>query len=84
MTGPYHITVLLYSRQLVIAMASCKEVEMEALFDVETAAQKLGGVSPWTVRSWLTQGKLQRTRVGRRVMIRESDLERFLASQNGE
>jgi excisionase family DNA binding protein len=54
---------------------------MEKLFDVEASAQMLGGVSPWTIRAWLSEGKLQPTKVGRRTMIRESELERFLQAE---
>jgi len=54
------------------------------LFSIEEAAKRLGGVSPWTIRAWLSQGRLQRTRVGGRVMIAESELERFVREENGE
>jgi excisionase family DNA binding protein len=47
---------------------------MEQLFSVEEAARRLGGVSKWTVHGWLAKGKLQRTKVGSRTMIRESEL----------
>ena len=52
---------------------------MEQLYDVGTAAKKLGGVSPWSIRAWLSEGKLQRTKIGRRTMISESELERFVS-----
>ena len=47
---------------------------MEALLSVEQAAARLGGLSKWTIYAWLSQGKLQRTKVGGRTMIRESEL----------
>ena len=47
---------------------------MEALFSIEEAGKKLGGISKWTIHAWLSQGKLQRTKVGGRTMIRESEL----------
>ncbi len=47
---------------------------MENLLSVEEAAKRLGGISKWTVHAWLSQGKLQRTKVGSRTMIRESEL----------
>ena len=50
------------------------ERQMDQLFSVEQAAAKLGGISKWTVHAWLSQGKLQRTKVGSRTMIRESEL----------
>jgi excisionase family DNA binding protein len=47
---------------------------VDSLFSVEEAARRLGGISKWTVHSWLSKGKLQRTKVGGRTMIRESEL----------
>jgi excisionase family DNA binding protein len=52
------------------------------LLSVEQAAQRLGGVSRWTIYAWLSQGRLRKTKVGSRVMIRESDLEAFVAECN--
>ena len=51
---------------------------MDALVSVTEAARRLGGISHWTIRAWLSQGKLQRTKVGNRTMIRESELERVI------
>ena len=51
---------------------------MERLLTVEQAAQALGGISKYTVHAWLSSGKLQRTKVGSRTMIRESALESVL------
>jgi len=47
---------------------------MDNLFSVEEAAKRLGGLSKWTIYKWLTEGKLLRTKVGGRTMIRESEL----------
>ena len=47
---------------------------MDALLSVDEAARKLGGLSKYTIHAWLSSGKLQRTKVGSRTMIRESDL----------
>jgi len=47
---------------------------MDALLSVKEAASRLGGLSKWTIYAWLTQGRLKRTKVGRRTMIRESEL----------
>jgi hypothetical protein len=55
-----------------------QELIVENLFSVKESARKLGGISPWTVYSWLSQGKLQRTKVGGRTMIRESELARVI------
>lgn len=53
--------------------------EMEdALLSVSEAARRLGGISRWTVHAWLSQGKLQRTKVGGRTMIRESELAKVI------
>lgn len=57
------------------------EVFVEAsdvLLSVSEAAKRLGGISKWTVHSWLSQGKLRRTKVGGRTMIRESELQRVI------
>jgi excisionase family DNA binding protein len=51
---------------------------LEELVSVVEAAKRLGGISKWTVHAWLSQGKLQRTKVGGRTMIRESELERVI------
>lgn len=51
---------------------------MEVLLSVEEVAKRLGGISKWTVHAWLSQGKLQRTKVGGRTMIRESELEKVI------
>ena len=50
---------------------------MEQLLSVEEAAQTLR-ISKWTVHSWLSQGRLQRTKVGSRTMIRESELQKVI------
>jgi excisionase family DNA binding protein len=51
---------------------------MEILLSVEQAAERLGGISKWTVHAWLSKGKLRRT------MIRESDLQAFISACNPE
>ncbi len=56
----------------------------QTLLSVEEAALKLGGVSRWTIYSWLSQGRLRKTKVGSRVMIAERDIEAFLSSCNPE
>jgi excisionase family DNA binding protein len=57
-------------------------VSLETLLSVAEAARRLGGISIWTVRSWLSTGRLQRTKVGGRTMVAESELERFILSSN--
>jgi hypothetical protein len=44
------------------------------LHSIESAAEFLGGLSPWTIRAWLSQGKLTRVKVGSRTMLREQEL----------
>jgi len=51
---------------------------VENLLSVEEAARKLGGISKWTLHAWLSQGRLRRTKVGSRTMIRESELQRVI------
>jgi excisionase family DNA binding protein len=51
---------------------------MDALLSVDEAARKLGGLSKYTIHAWLSQGKLRRTKVGSRTMIRESELEKVI------
>ena len=51
---------------------------MDKLYSVKAAAERLGGVSEWAIRKWLEQRRLARTRVGRRVMISEASIQRFL------
>ena len=53
-------------------------IQMEQLFSIEEVARRLGGISKWTVHAWLSQGKLQRTKVGGRTMIRESELAKVI------
>ena|SRR5580704_11731981 len=53
-------------------------LKIDGLVSVEEAAKRLGGISKWTVHAWLSQGKLQRTKVGGRTMIRESELQKVI------
>ena len=57
---------------------------MDTLLSVEEAARRLGGLSKYTIHAWLSKGRLRRTKVGTRTMIRECDLQEFLASCNPE
>lgn len=51
---------------------------LEELVSIAEAAKRLGGISKWTVHAWLSQGRLQRTKVGGRTMIAESELEKVI------
>lgn len=48
------------------------------LMSVAEVAERLGGISKWTVHAWLCQGRLRRTKVGGRTMIRESELRKVI------
>ncbi len=54
----------------------------DPLLSIDESAKYLGGISPWTIRSYLSSGRLKRTKVGRRTMIRTSQLDLF--ARNGE
>jgi excisionase family DNA binding protein len=49
-----------------------------ALFSVTKAADVLG-ISIWTVRGYIRNGMLIPVRIGRRVLLEEAELERFIA-----
>ena len=51
---------------------------MQQLKSVEQAAGLLG-LSTWTVRAYIRDAKLRPVRLGRRVLLEESELERFVA-----
>jgi excisionase family DNA binding protein len=51
---------------------------MDNLLSIDEAARKLGGVSKYTVHAWLSKGKIMRSKVGSRTMIRESEIDRFI------
>ena len=57
---------------------------MDELLSIEEAARRLGGVSTHTIVAWLPKGRLRRTKVGARTMIRESDLRTFIAACNAQ
>lgn len=50
---------------------------MVPLLDCEKAAELLG-ISPWTVRKWLSENKLRAVRLGRRVLIEPAEIERII------
>jgi excisionase family DNA binding protein len=52
-------------------------VDMRALKSIEEAAGLLG-LSKWTVRAYIRDGKLQPVRLGRRVLLTEEELERLV------
>jgi len=50
---------------------------MTPLMDLKEAARLLG-LSIWTVRVYVKAGKLNPVRFGRRVLLEEKELERFI------
>ena len=50
---------------------------MEPLLTIEKAAELLG-ISPWTVRAYVRDRKLMAVHIGRRVLIEQSELRRFV------
>jgi excisionase family DNA binding protein len=65
-------------------MEEVSGMTMERLFSVEEAAIRLGGLSKYTIHAWLSSGKLRRTKIGSRTMIKESDLQGFITGCNPE
>ncbi|GGG75821.1 helix-turn-helix domain-containing protein [Edaphobacter dinghuensis] len=49
-------------------------MSVDKLHSVKGSAEFLGGLSEYTIQAWLSSGKLMRTKVGSRTMIRESEL----------
>jgi len=45
--------------------------------DIEAAARAIS-VSPWTIRKWISQGKLAATRLGRRVCVTPEALRKLV------
>jgi excisionase family DNA binding protein len=61
-----------------VVQQALRRIDMDALLSIDEAARKLGGLSKYTIQAWLSAGKLRRTKVGSRTMIRESELERVI------
>ncbi len=50
---------------------------MKALLNIQEAGDLLG-ISPWTVRSYIADGKLAVVRIGRRILLEEEELQRLI------
>jgi len=51
------------------------------LFNVNGVAEKLGGLGLSTVRKLIVEGKLPAIKIGRRVMVTEEALAKFIEEQ---
>jgi excisionase family DNA binding protein len=56
---------------------------MSPLLDLKEAARLLS-ISPWTVRAYVKAGKLNPVRIGRRVLLEEAELQRFITESKGD
>jgi excisionase family DNA binding protein len=59
-------------------LEGAESMTLDKLYSVSEAARFLGGISKWTIHAWLSQGRMQRTKVGGRTMIRESELQKVI------
>jgi excisionase family DNA binding protein len=50
---------------------------MDKLLSIEEAGQ-VTGLSPWTIRALIRQGKLARVKIGRRVLVETSAVRDFI------
>jgi excisionase family DNA binding protein len=50
---------------------------MDTLISIESAARTFG-LSVWTVRAWIAQGRLGSTKLGRRRLVPQSEIDRLL------
>lgn len=50
---------------------------MDKLISVSKTAEILG-ISPWTIRAWIAQGKLGSAKLGSRRLVPESEIERLI------
>jgi excisionase family DNA binding protein len=48
----------------------------QLLVSIEDAAKALS-LSPWTLRAWATQGRLETVKLGRRRLVKKSELDRL-------
>jgi len=62
---------------LTVGVRAMKNQRSGKLLDVNSAATRLG-VSPFTVRAWLRQRRLLYVKLGRRVLVPEDAISRFI------
>jgi excisionase family DNA binding protein len=71
---------IVISPLLLFTGGKMEEIEkMERLFDVNSAAHLLG-VSSWTVRAYIRQGRLCPVRIGRLVRLEGQEIRGFIAA----
>jgi excisionase family DNA binding protein len=56
---------------------------MNQLLNVEQTARLLG-ISTWTIRAYIRDRKLNAVRIGRRVLLEPSEIERFVEQSKSE
>ena len=56
---------------------------MECLWSVIETARKLG-ISPHTLRTWVSQRKIKHLKIGRRVLFAPADVEELIQSSSVE
>lgn len=47
---------------------------MDGILSVNAAGQYLG-LSPWTIRDWISKGRLTRIKIGARTFVRQTELD---------
>lgn len=50
------------------------------LLTIEEVSRKLGGVKPWTIRSWVSQRRIPYTKVGRLTRFPEEYIDAWIRS----
>jgi len=53
----------------------------DPLYDLDGARNYLGGIARATLYSWASRGVIARTKVGSRLMFRESELRRVIRDE---
>ena len=50
---------------------------IEPLESIESAA-KILSLAPWTIRAYIRKGKIHPVRIGRRILVQQSELRRIV------
>jgi hypothetical protein len=56
-----------------------RPMEIARTITIEKAAERFEGMSPWTLRTWVREGILSHHKIGKRVLLVESELADLLA-----